>query len=269
MISFANAKINIGLQILDRRTDGYHNLETVFYPIPLHDVLEVVEADEVRFIPSGIPIPGSPETNLCLQAYQLLAADFRLPPVHIYLHKVIPIGAGLGGGSADASFLLKLLNNKYGLGLSDGQLEGYARPLGADCAFFIRNSPVYAEGIGDQFSPVKVDLSGYSLVLVKPDVHISTSTAYRSVTGNRQSRQLSQQINRPVAEWKQYVFNDFEPGIFERFPEVRGVKAALYEAGALYVSMSGSGSSVYGIFEYPVSLQELEIRHQVFYLSSH
>ncbi len=265
MISFANAKINIGLQVLDRRPDGYHNLETIFYPIQLYDVLEVIDANEVKFIASGIPIPGGAETNLCLQAYHLLAADFHLPPVHIYLHKVVPIGAGLGGGSADASFLLKLLNDQYELGLSDGKLEAYARRLGADCAFFIRNSPVYAEGIGDQFSPVGVDLSGYSLVLVKPDVHISTSAAYRSVTGNRQSRQLSRFVTRPVAEWKQYVFNDFEPGIFERFPQVRGVKAALYEAGAVYASMSGSGSAVFGIFEHPLSLPELEAQHDVFY----
>src|SRR5690606_28210982 len=182
MIAFANAKINIGLQVLGRRADGYHQLETVFYPLKMYDVLEVVEATDTRFIPSGIPIPGGAKDNLCLRAYRLLAEACGLPPVHIYLHKTIPIGAGLGGGSADAAFLLTLLNDTFELGLGESDLLGYARRLGADCAFFIRNVPVLATEMGDVFEDLGVDLSGYHLVLVKPPVHVSTAEAYRTVT---------------------------------------------------------------------------------------
>src|SRR3546814_267695 len=152
MVTFPNAKINIGLQVLNRRADGYHNLETVLYPIKLHDVLEMVEADEIRFTPSGLAIPGDGGDNLCVRAYRLLQREYELPPVHIYLHKVIPIGAGLGGGSADAAFLLTLANEQFELGLDEAQLVGYARQLGAACAFFIRNAPVLAAGIGYVFA---------------------------------------------------------------------------------------------------------------------
>ncbi|HWK98716.1 MAG TPA: 4-(cytidine 5'-diphospho)-2-C-methyl-D-erythritol kinase [Parapedobacter sp.] len=268
MVTFANAKINIGLQVLNRREDGYHNLETVFYPISLYDVLEVVEAEETRFIPSGIAIPGDVADNLCMTAYRMLQLEYDLPPVHIYLHKMIPIGAGLGGGSADAAFLLKLANEKFGLGLNELQLIEYARRLGADCAFFIRNAPVFASGTGDVFEGVDLDLSSYRMVLVKPAIHISTAEAYRMVSPGIESRQLATAIKTPVRQWRDSIVNDFEVGIFYRYPEIEAVKAYLYEKGAVFAAMSGSGSSVYGLFEEEVLLDGLDSAHEVFYLDS-
>jgi len=267
MIAFANAKINIGLQVLSRREDGYHNLETVFYPLKLYDVVEVVEAPDMRFIPSGIPVPGDGRDNLCLRAYRLLSETHDLPPVHIYLHKAIPIGAGLGGGSADAAFLLTLLNTMFELELDESQLMDYARRLGADCAFFIRNTPVLASGIGDVFEDVKIDLSAYHLVLVKPPVHISTAEAYGTVTPDPEGRQLKSAIARPVAEWRDTIVNDFEAGIFANHPEIAAVKNQLYENGALFAAMSGSGSSVYGLFRKPVKIPDLELTNEVFYIA--
>lgn len=268
MVTFPNAKINIGLQVLNRRADGYHNLETVFYPIKLHDALEMVEADGMRFIPSGLPIPGDGGDNLCMRAYGLLQKAYDLPPVHIYLHKVIPIGAGLGGGSADAAFLLKLANEQFGLGLDDAQLTGYARQLGADCAFFIRNAPVLASGIGDVFVDVSMDLSPYHIVVVKPDIHISTAAAYGMVTPHPAGRQLAAAIAGPVESWRDQIVNDFETGIFAKYPEIAAIKAFLYERGAVFAAMSGSGSSVFGLFEEEVTLQGLNPKHMVFSLHS-
>jgi len=201
-----------------------------------------------------------------LRAYRLLKEDCDLPPVHIYLHKTIPIGAGLGGGSADAAFLLTLMNDLFGLGLSDPQLLGYARRLGADCAFFIRNTPVLATGIGDIFEDIGVDLSGYHLVLVKPPVHVSTAEAYGTVTPDPTSRQLKSVISHPVPTWRDTIVNDFETGIFAIHPEIAAVKESLYENGAMFASMSGSGSSVYGLFNKQVQLSELEVNNQVFYV---
>lgn len=268
MIAFANAKINIGLQVLSRREDGYHNLETVFYPLKLYDVVEVVEAPDMRFIPSGIPIPGDGHDNLCLRAYRLLSEIHDLPPVHIYLHKAIPIGAGLGGGSADAAFLLTLLNTMFELELDESQLMDYARRLGADCAFFIRNAPVLATGIGDVFQDVTIDLSAYHAVLVKPPVHISTAEAYGAVTPDPEGRQLKSAITRPVTEWRDTIVNDFEAGIFANHPEIAAVKNQLYENGALFAAMSGSGSSVYGLFNKPVEVPDLALTNEVFYIAS-
>ena len=181
MIIFPNAKINIGLNVINRREDGYHNLETIFYPIKINDVLEVIEADEMSFKSAGLEIPGRMEDNLCIKGYHLLKKDFDLPPVKIFLYKHIPIGAGLGGGSADAVFFIRLLNQKFGLDLTDGQMAGYARQLGADCAFFVQNRPVFAQGIGDELEDIDLDLSKYKLVLVMPPVHISTSEAFRNI----------------------------------------------------------------------------------------
>ena len=265
MVVFPNSKINIGLNVTERRADHYHNLETVFYPVAIKDVLEVVEAADLTFTSTGLEIPGSDETNLCLKAYQLLRQDFEIPKVHIHLHKHIPIGAGLGGGSADAAFFIKVMNEKFSLGLSLEQMEDYCRLLGADCAFFIRNEPVFAYGVGDQFKPVKVDLSSYFLVLVKPPVHVSTGEAYRGVKPQKPAMSLLETIQAPVEQWKELIKNDFETSIFSSHPSVRGVKAALYQAGALYASMSGSGSSVYGIFKEKVALSDLEKENQIFY----
>lgn len=249
MIIFPNAKINIGLNVINRRDDGYHNLETVFYPLGIKDVLEVIEADELNFEPAGLAIPGRVEDNLCLKGYHLLKKDFDLPPVKIFLYKHIPIGAGLGGGSADAAFFIRLLNEKFGLGLTVEQMITYARQLGADCAFFIKNTPAFATGIGDELEPMALDLSDYKIALVMPPVHVSTGEAYRGVKPTHPERSLKELINLPVAEWKNLVKNDFELSVFKNHPTIRGVKAALYEAGAIYASMSGSGASVFGIFK--------------------
>ncbi len=265
MISFPNAKINIGLNVTERRADGYHNLESVFYPVKLNDALEVVEANELQFTSSGIVIPGSADDNLCIKAYHLIKNDFDLPPVHIHLHKHIPIGAGLGGGSADAAFFIQLMNEKFDLGLPVAQMENYARQLGADCAFFIQNKPVYAFAKGDEFQPVGLDLSAYFLLLVMPNVQVSTADAYRGVQAAPAERQLLADVQLPVDEWKNYIKNDFEASVFGQFQVIEKVKSELYEAGALYAAMSGSGSSVYGIFKQEVKLPVLEKQFQVFY----
>ncbi len=251
MILFPNAKINLGLSITGKRADNYHNLETVFYPIPLQDALEVVDSGSSRKYTlhlSGDTITGDPQENLVVKAYLLLDARYHLPPVDIYLLKRIPSGAGLGGGSSDAACMLKLLNETFSLGVSTRELEKYASRLGADCPFFIRNKPVFARGIGDVFSPVSLSLKGYHLVVVKPDLFISTRDAFRYVRPTPAPHPLQEVITYPVKEWKNYMRNDFEESIFRQYPEIGEIKNRLYRKGALYASMSGSGSSVYGIF---------------------
>lgn len=265
MITFPNAKINIGLNITERRPDGYHNLETVFYPIKINDALEIIESDKLSFQSSGIEIPGRVEDNLCVQGYHLLKKDYDIPPVTIHLHKHIPIGAGLGGGSADAAFFIKLVNEKFELGMSIAQMQNYARVLGADCAFFIENKPVFAFEKGDEFESIRLDLSAYKIVLVMPPVQVSTAEAYRGVKPAPVKESLIELINLPISQWKKYIKNDFEESIFKNHVEIRGVKAALYEAGALYASMSGSGASVFGIFETQPDLGFLEPTNTVFY----
>ena len=265
MINFPIAKINIGLNITARRPDGYHNLETVFYPIRINDVLEVIKSDELSFEASGLGIPGRVEDNLCIKAYHLMKQDYDLPPVNIHLHKHIPIGAGLGGGSADAGYFIRLINDAFDLKLNLDDMRNYARALGADCAFFIESVPVFAFGKGDEFEAVSLDLSKYHLALVMPPTHVSTAEAYRGVKPAPVSQSLKDLIQRPVAEWRKHIKNDFEDHIFKSHPEIRGVKAALYEAGALYASMSGSGASVFGIFEHKPNLEFLEKDNEVFY----
>jgi len=265
MINFPNAKINIGLNITERRPDDYHNLETIFYPVNIKDALEVIEAPELSFESSGLDIPGRGEDNLCIKGYHLLKKDFDIPPVKIHLHKNIPIGAGLGGGSADAAFFIRLMNDKFSLDLTIDQQLNYARKLGADCAFFIENKPVFAFEKGDEFETIKLDLSGYSIVLVMPDVHISTSEAYSGVKPAMVKQSLLELILEPISQWKSHIKNDFEANIFKNHVEIRGVKAALYQAGAIYASMSGSGASVFGIFNKTPDLGELEQDNQVFY----
>ncbi|MFA6946943.1 MAG: 4-(cytidine 5'-diphospho)-2-C-methyl-D-erythritol kinase [Pedobacter sp.] len=265
MILFPNAKINIGLNIISKRPDGYHNLETILYPLAIRDALEVVEADELLFSSSGLNIPGKPEENLCLKAYRLLTQDFKLPAVHIHLHKHIPIGAGLGGGSADAAFFIKLMNEKFSLGMGNPQMEDYASKIGSDCAFFIQNKPVYAIEKGDQLSPAELDLCNYFIVLVMPEVQVSTAEAYRGVKVSQVSEPLTDLIKLPLSEWKSQIKNDFEPSVFSKFPIISEIRTALYDAGALYASMSGSGSSVYGIFNGKLKLPLLEKGNRVFY----
>lgn len=265
MILFPNAKINIGLNVVERRADGYHNLETVFYPVKIKDALEVIVSDELTFTSSGIAIPGNADENLCLKAYHLIKKDFDLPPVNIHLHKNIPIGAGLGGGSADAGFFIKLLNEVCGLELSVEIMQNYARQLGADCAFFIGNNPIFAFEKGDRFEEIELDLSAFYLVLVMPPVHVSTAEAYDGVQPKTSNVDLKSTLKLPVREWKNHVKNDFETSVFQHHPEIKAVKEALYKSGAIYAAMSGSGASVFGIFSKKPYLRELEKLNQVFY----
>lgn len=254
MLQFANAKINIGLHITGKRPDGYHDLESIFYPVKIYDGIEVLPAETLSMQVYNYDFPID-EDNLCTKAYRLLAADYDLPAVQIHLVKGIPVGAGLGGGSADASRVLLLLNEQYTLNLNTQQLESYASRLGADCPFFIRNTPVYATGIGTTFEEIALDLSPYHIVVVKPPVHISTAEAYKHVSIRTAQVDLRKAIQLPVQEWKYHIKNDFEDGLFYRHMEIQALKAALYDAGALYASMSGSGSAVYALFNEAPNLQ--------------
>jgi 4-diphosphocytidyl-2-C-methyl-D-erythritol kinase len=265
MLAFANAKINLGLNITEKRADGYHNLETVFYPVKIYDTIEITDAESTCCEIRGIAIPGSSNDNLCLQAYQLLKKDFDLPPQQITLLKNIPVGAGLGGGSADAAFLIKMLNTKFKLGLSPHAMEDYARVLGADCAFFVENKAVYAVERGDQFSPVNIDLSAYFMVLVKPPVHVSTGDAFGGLKPAQPRVNVKDLMGLTPDQWKDVLKNDFEETIFLKYPEIAQLKADLYHAGATFALMSGSGSSVFAIFDQAVTLPELEKDNRVFY----
>ncbi|NLR77763.1 4-(cytidine 5'-diphospho)-2-C-methyl-D-erythritol kinase [Chitinophaga eiseniae] len=249
MIVFPNCKINLGLHITRKRPDGFHDLETVFYPLPVNDALEIIAHPSLQFASSGIPVPGEAADNLCIRAFQLLQRDFpQVQPVNIHLHKHIPIGAGLGGGSADAAFMLQLLNQKFQLGLSDTALADYAAQLGSDCPFFIYNRPCYATGRGEIMDPIDLDLSGYSFVLVHPGIHVNTGWAFRQLTPQAPAYGLREKIQSPVATWREIITNDFEAPVFSAYPVLAGIKEQLYAAGALYAAMSGSGSAVVGIF---------------------
>ena len=253
MIVFPNAKINLGLFVTSKRSDGYHNLETIFVPIKdFCDVLEVLtntDTAEDRFTNSGLLIDGKPENNLCLKALRLMREHADIPPLNIHLHKIIPFGAGLGGGSADAAFMLTLLNEQYKAGLSNDKLESLASHIGADCAVFIRNQTVLAKGIGNEFEPIEEFLSGLHLLLVIPPVHVPTALAYKNITPKKLETPLKKLIQTPINRWEKYIYNDFEKTVFSNYPEIEDIKKTLYKNGALYASMSGSGSSVYGIFK--------------------
>lgn len=258
MLVFPNAKINLGLNIIEKRLDGYHNLETIFYPVPLEDALEIhlltdATAEKCRLHQTGKTIEGSPEQNLIVKAYRLLDDIFDLPSVEVYLHKCIPSGAGLGGGSSDAAFMLKLLNKKFELHLTEETLEEYAAMLGADCAFFIRNCPTYAEGIGNLFSPLPSALSsllkGWNLWLVKPDIFVSTKQAFAQIHPHKPTHPIREIVQQPIKTWKESLINDFEESVFAQFPPIKEIKEEMYRQGAVYASMSGSGSSVYGLFK--------------------
>lgn len=270
MITFPNVKINLGLSITEKRPDGYHNLETVFYPVALEDALEIrtssATAPDRKFTlhQHGLEIAGKPEDNLVAKAYQLLDEEFNLPPIDIHLYKHIPSGAGLGGGSSDAAFMLKLLNEHFHLNLPDNQLEEYAATLGADCAFFIRNKPTFAEGIGNIFSPIELSLSGYGIMIVKPDIFVSTREAFSNIHPHRPEHPIKEVIQRPVSEWKETLINDFEASVFPLHPAIEAIKQELYNQGAAYASMSGSGSSVFGLFAPEASLPEVNWGANVF-----
>jgi 4-diphosphocytidyl-2-C-methyl-D-erythritol kinase len=262
MLFFPNCKINLGLKITGKRADGYHNIETVFFSVPLKDAIEIIDnvstLDTVEFTQSGIPLEGLQYDNLCIKAWQLLKNDFpSLPSIKLHLHKAIPTGAGLGGGSADGSFTLVFLNQKYSLNLSENQLLAYALQLGSDCPFFILNTPCLATGRGELLQPIQLSLSGYRLVLVNPGIHVNTQWAFSQIklaepatnNTNNIKQSLSSIISGSIDHWKNQLTNDFEIPVFEKFPLIQSIKETLYEKGALYASMSGSGSSVFGIFK--------------------
>jgi 4-diphosphocytidyl-2-C-methyl-D-erythritol kinase len=248
LIVFPNCKINLGLHILGKRNDGFHNLETVFYPLPFYDVLEIIQSLTTELFLSGNKIEGDTENNLCIKAYHLLKRDIpQLPEVKIYLHKVIPSGAGLGGGSADGAFMLKLLNEKFHLQLSQQQLLNYALQLGSDCPFFIINKPCFAQQRGEILETVQLDLSAYKIVLVNPGIHVNTAWAFTQVKFS-EGNQIKNIIAKPVEQWKENLTNNFEMPVFEKYPAIKNIKEQLYSLGAVYASMSGSGSTVFGIF---------------------
>ncbi|NHE58399.1 4-(cytidine 5'-diphospho)-2-C-methyl-D-erythritol kinase [Cyclobacterium plantarum] len=248
MITFPNAKINLGLQILGKREDNYHEISTCMYPIPVTDALEIIPSENSGFSSSGMAIPGKSENNLILKAYHLLVADFpQLSPVQVHLHKNIPIGAGLGGGSADAAFALSMLNDIFALKIDKQKLKQYAARLGSDCPFFIENQAQIATGRGELLQPAAVKLSGNWLYLIHPGIHISTQEAYAGVQPVSGQKDLKEILKKPE-NWKKDLDNDFESSLFKKYPILSVIKSSLYQAGAWYASMSGSGSSVFGLF---------------------
>lgn len=266
MLTRPIAKINLGLNVVERRPDGYHNLETVFYPVPVCDALEVFEMD-TRF-PSqvncdlkvtNITIEGDEQRNLVVRAYNLLKQDFPdLPRVHAHLYKGIPTQAGMGGGSSDCGFMITLLNKMFGLGLTDEQMIQYAARLGADCAFFILNRPCYAEGIGERLQPIALDLSGWYLAVVRPAIPVSTKEAFSLITPQHPKKNCLDIVMQPLESWRYELTNDFEKSVFTIHPEIGSIKDRLYEMGATYAAMSGSGSSLFGLFREPVSLDTFD-----------
>lgn len=272
MIRFPNAKINLGLHITEKRQDGYHNLETIFYPIGLKDALEIIPMHNYdmadtekgyRLDQSGISLQGDEEHNLVIKALKLITQERSIPPIEIHLLKKIPFGAGLGGGSSDAAAMLQLLNDRFSLGYSKMELAERASKLGADCPFFIYNQPALATGIGDILEPIALSLNHLTFVLVKPNISISTAKAYSMITPTKPDRSLRDVIDMPLSEWKNYLTNDFEPVVFKDYPEIQRIKQQLYEKGACYASMSGSGSSVFGLFDGEPDLNGLFENHFV------
>ena len=257
MVSFPPCKINLGLHITRKRPDGYHDLVTCFYPVPWCDVLEAVPATSFAFSSSGLPIPGVQEQNLCVRAYEMLKAAYGIGAVAMHLLKIVPIGAGLGGGSSDGAFTLRMLNRLFDLRLSPDELKTFAARLGSDCAFFTGETPMLATGRGDVLSPVSLTLKGKFLVIVKPEAAIETPAAYAMVTPRDPGVDLRQVVETtPVAAWRNVLRNDFEEPVFREFPALKEIHRQLYDEGALYASMSGSGSAVYGLFEKKVDMKK-------------
>ena len=257
MIYFPHAKINLGLQVIEKRDDGFHNIVSGLYPINWCDILEIIEKPELSFRVSGLDIPGNEHENLCLKAYHLVKQQFDIPPVYIHLHKVVPIGAGLGGGSSDAAFTLKGLNQIFELGIAQDQLKQMAGELGSDCAFFIDSKPALATGVGDQLEEIEVAVPGKYLVVVTPPVQVNTGAAYKMLTPKKPEVDLKKVLNSPGDIWSDLIANDFEGPIFEMYPIIAQIKETLLTRGATYASMSGSGSSVYGFFD----KEPLEVKH--------
>lgn len=265
MILFPNCKINLGLHIIGKRADGYHNLQTVFYPLNLCDALEVIphqtpnSPSACSFTSSGLTIAGDPENNLCVKAFHLLKQDFpQLPSLQLHVHKVIPMGAGLGGGSADGAFTLRLLNDQFALGLTTEQLLLYALQLGSDCPFFIYNKPCFATSRGEVLEPFEVDLSDHRIVVVHPGIHVSTAWAFAQLHPAPPEASLKEILLQPIATWKDQLINDFELAVLDQYPVIQEIKQELYKQGAMYASLSGSGSAVYGIFP---KAQSISLHH--------
>lgn len=250
MLCFPNCKINLGLYVTGRRDDGYHNIETVFYPLPCSDALEIVPATPGQIHLYGKAVAGDPKDNLVTKAFDLLRQQFgnRVPELDIHLLKAIPMGAGLGGGSADAAFMLKMLNDHCELALSQEELAGLALKLGSDCPFFIYNTPQFAKGRGEEMQPVSVNLEGYSIHVICPGLHVSTAAAFRLIRPQPAAFDLRSLGNLAVTDWKDHITNDFEAPVFQLHPQLADLKEHLYRQGAIYASMSGSGSAIFGIF---------------------
>jgi 4-diphosphocytidyl-2-C-methyl-D-erythritol kinase len=256
MISFPHCKINLGLYITAKRQDGYHDLDTVFYPVPIHDILEFVEAGEPKFHLTGLPIMGVAADNLCQKAYQLLKSKHpSIPSIEIHLHKLIPMGAGLGGGSSDGAFMLRMLNEQFNLGLSKDELREMALELGSDCPLFIEDKPAHGLGRGEILNPIALSISSWWLALVNPGIHVSTKTAFSAVSPKPAPIDLARKILEPVESWKNWLSNDFEDSVFKIHPEISNIKDSLYTQGATYASMTGTGSTVYGLFRERPTLQ--------------
>jgi 4-diphosphocytidyl-2-C-methyl-D-erythritol kinase len=253
MLTFPNAKINIGLNVIEKRNDGYHNIESIFYPIEWCDTLEVMPhfgSGEIQLHFSGIPIQVKVESNLVYKAYTLLHEKHNLPSVNAWLLKTLPMGAGIGGGSADGAYMLHLLNNLFALGLSKTELRSYAEQLGSDCPFFIENKPVFVSGKGENMKSIPLNLTAYYIAIVHPGVHVETKNAYSLIIPHKSAGYLPDIVlTSPIAHWKNHLINDFEAPIFKLHPELAEIKKTLYKLGALYASMTGSGSAIYGIFD--------------------
>lgn len=258
MLYFPNAKINLGLEVLRKREDGFHDLSTSFYAIPWRDVLEIIPSEKDSFDSSGINIPSDGSPNLCQKAVSLLRRDYDFPPLKMHLHKVIPIGGGLGGGSSDASFTLKAINEQFSLGISEQKLIDYSLELGSDCPFFIKNRAVIAGGRGEVMKEISLDLQGYYLLLLNPRIHVSTKDAFSRVVPNSERKSIEEILLSDIREWKELLVNDFEESVFSIYPKIQALKELLYSRGAVYAAMSGTGSTVYGIFKEEIEMSEWE-----------
>ena len=268
MIQFPHCKINLGLSILEKRKDGFHNLETVFYPVGLKDIIEITPhskpTHEVAFSSSGIAVPGNDSDNLCVKAYQLLKNDFpHLPSIQMHLHKAIPMGAGLGGGSSDATAVIKILNKLFTLELSEHALLQYTAQLGSDCPFFLHEQPCHATGRGEILNPLSLSLKDYQIVLIHPAISISTAWAFQQIQPASKEKSILDIIQQPISTWKQDLINDFESPILAAHTILQTIKTELYEKGAIYASMSGSGSSFFGIFEQSTTIPSFSFSAQM------
>jgi len=257
VVVFPNAKINLGLNVVSKRDDGYHNISSCFYPINWSDILEIIPSKTFQFSSSGMLIEGDEKNNLCVKAYGLLVEAYKLPAVHIHLHKVIPMGAGLGGGSSDGAYTLVLLNQMFDLRLSTLKLQELASKLGSDCPFFIKNVPAVVSGVGETIQPMNFSLKNYELIVIYPKVHISTKEAYQGITPKYPIREINTILNSEISIWKKELKNDFEIPVISNHSEINNIKNSLYNLGAKYASMTGSGSAVYGIFQKDTGLKNI------------